>query len=143
MRRNHQTCRQGGFGVIAAIFILVILAGLGAAIATVSTTQHLGSALDLEGIRAYQAARSGIEWGLFRALRSASCAAAADIGAIDGMAVTVNCAVTASGDATEPGLGSIFTITAVACNQPTGTTCPGNAAGPNYVERRLSVLAEE
>ena len=38
-----------------------------------STTQHLGSALDIQGARAYLAARTGIEWGLHKALVAASC----------------------------------------------------------------------
>ena len=51
--------RQRGFTVVTAIFLLVVLAALGGFIATISTTQHIGSALDVSGARAYQAARSG------------------------------------------------------------------------------------
>ena len=43
---------QRGFSIIAVVFILVVLAGLGAVIAQISATQHLGSALA-------QAGRSG------------------------------------------------------------------------------------
>jgi len=57
---------QNGFSIIAAIFILVVLAALGAFMVTISTTQQVGSALDIQGSRAYQAARSGIEWGLYK-----------------------------------------------------------------------------
>jgi len=134
--------RQRGFGIVAAIFILVILAGLAVAITVVSTTQHIGSALDIQGGRAYQAARTGIEWGLYKALKSSSCAASTDIGTFDSMAVTVQCTVAASGDATEAGLGALYIITSASCNLPTGTACPGNVASANYVERRISVLVE-
>lgn len=61
-----------GFVLPAAIFLLVVLAALGAAIVTVSTTQQIGSALDVQGTRAYQAARAGIEWGLYSVMRGTS-----------------------------------------------------------------------
>lgn len=60
--------RQTGFTMISAIFILVVLAGLGVFVANLSSTQQLASAQDLQGARAYQAARAGIEWGLYRVL---------------------------------------------------------------------------
>ncbi|MFA6442609.1 MAG: hypothetical protein WCV99_09745 [Sterolibacterium sp.] len=63
---------QHGFSIVAAIFILVVLAALGAFMVTVSTTQAIGSALDIQGSRAYQAARSGIEWGVFRVQSTAA-----------------------------------------------------------------------
>lgn len=136
--------RQNGFGVIAAIFILVMLSGLAAALATVSTAQHLGSALDLQGARAYQAARSGIELGLYQALKTSSCdigAAIPDI-ALDTMTVSVSCSVVATGNAAEAGMGTIYSITATACS-PAGGACPGTTTSPNYVERRLTAIAEK
>lgn len=70
--------RPRGFTLISAIVILVVLAAFGAAIMALSATQHVGSALDIEGARAYQAARSGMEWGLYQRLeaptRNAYCA---------------------------------------------------------------------
>ena len=60
---------QGGFGLVSAIFILVILAGLGAAMVTFSGAQQATVAMDIQSARAYQAARAGIEWGAYRALR--------------------------------------------------------------------------
>ena len=54
--------RQSGFLLVTAIFLLVILAALGAFILTISGTQQTSSALDVQGARAYQAARAGIEW---------------------------------------------------------------------------------
>ena len=57
--------RIRGFALVSAIFILVVLAALGAFIVSISTSQQIGSALDVQGVRAYQAARAGIEWGLY------------------------------------------------------------------------------
>lgn len=132
--------RQRGFAIVSAIFILVVLAALGGFIATVATTQHMGSALDVMGARAYQAARAGTEWGLYQAVKVSSCAASTNIGTVDGLAVTVSCSLIATGDAVETGLGSIYSITAVACNS---ASCPGAApANQGYVERSLTVLVE-
>ncbi|HEY6280567.1 MAG TPA: hypothetical protein VIW72_02070 [Burkholderiales bacterium] len=61
---------QSGFLLVTAIFLLVILAALGAFILTISGTQQTGSALDVQGSRAYQAARAGIEWGSYQVLNA-------------------------------------------------------------------------
>lgn len=54
--------------MVSAIFLLVILAALGAFMLTFSTVQHTTATTDLEGSRAYQAARAGIEWAAFQVL---------------------------------------------------------------------------
>ena len=61
--------RQGGFSLVTAIFILVILAWLGASMVTFSTAQHSTVAMDIQSARATQAARAGIEWGAYEALQ--------------------------------------------------------------------------
>jgi MSHA biogenesis protein MshP len=89
--------RLRGFAIVSAIFILVVLAALGAFIVTVFGNQQAGSALDVLGVRAYQAARAGIEWGLYKQLQTvpASCAATSSFTpaapSLSGFAVTVIC----------------------------------------------------
>jgi MSHA biogenesis protein MshP len=61
--------RQSGFSLVTAIFILVILAALGAAMVTFSGAQQATVAMDIQSARANQAARAGIEWGAYQALR--------------------------------------------------------------------------
>ena len=61
---------QRGFSVITAIFLLVVLAGLGAMAVTFFTAQQQSSSLDILGSRAYQAARAGFEWGAFQITQS-------------------------------------------------------------------------
>ena len=73
MKRN-----QLGFGAIAAIMVLVILAALAAGITTFSTGQQLTSAQDIQSARAWQAAYAGTEWGLYRAFKDNSCAPTQD-----------------------------------------------------------------
>ncbi len=57
---------ESGFVLPTAIFLLVVLAALGTYMVTLSRTSHISSALDIQGARAYQAARTGIEWAAWR-----------------------------------------------------------------------------
>jgi len=59
---------QRGFSLIMAIFLIVVLGGIAVFIGRVSTMQHQSSALDEEGAMAYQAARAGLEWGVYQAI---------------------------------------------------------------------------
>lgn len=62
--------RQHGFSTVAAIFLLVVLAALGAFMVTLSTTQHAAVTLDLQGARALAAARAGVEWATWQAVKN-------------------------------------------------------------------------
>lgn len=128
-----------GFAILSAIFILVVLAALGAFILSVSSQQQIGSALDVQGVRAWQAARAGIEWGLHRELRSASCAGTSFVPPATTLAdftVTVGCVATLDGR----GGPTVYSITSTACNQPDAGACPNtNNPGAFYVERQMEV----
>lgn len=134
---------QRGLGAIAAILILVLLAGLAGFMARLSANQQLGGSLDIQGSKAFAAAQSGVEWGLYQALKAppaSACVASTNLGAIDGMFVTVTCASTAVPE--QGSTANFYTITSTACNQPTGGACPGATANALYVERRVSALTE-
>ena len=60
---------QDGFALVSAIFLLVVLALLGAGMLVMSTVQHTTSAQDVLGSRAYQAARTGIEWNVYQIMQ--------------------------------------------------------------------------
>jgi MSHA biogenesis protein MshP len=144
-----------GFAIVSAIFILVVLAGLGAFMVSISSSQHIGSALDVQGVRAYQAARAGIEWGLFQvnatpAYNFSYGTPATAVGAAvpnlrdcttgNGSFDTLGFRVTVACEATPDANGgpTIYQLTATACDQPTAGACP-NTTNPNslYIERRL------
>jgi MSHA biogenesis protein MshP len=130
--------RPRGFALPTAIFLLVILAALGAFILTISSSQQMGSALDMQGARAYQAARAGIEWGLFQSLHNGSCAAGSLT--FPGTALSDFTAAVACTPSTATELVDTVTlhsITATACNQP---PCPNGTPGTNYVERQLTAV---
>lgn len=146
--------RQRGFAIIAAIFILVVLASLGAYVVSISSSQHVGAALDIEGGRALQAARSGIDWAIARAANAptsfgtGNCQAGSasidlttgaggDFAALSGYTVSVTCTGTAYTDGADSLYG--YALTATACNQANAGRCPNTVApGANYVERRLT-----
>jgi len=124
-----------GFSIITAIFLLVVLSALGAALVSISTMQHAESALDVQGARAYQAARAGMEWGLYQQRVNNSCAPSSSFalpaaGALSGFSVTVRCTQTA-------GAVPRFQVIATGCNQPVGGVCAtANATNhPDYVQR--------
>jgi MSHA biogenesis protein MshP len=137
-----------GFGAIAAIVVLVLLAALAAAIVRIGGAAQAAQAQDIIGARAWQAARAGTEWGLFKALKGSwtSCANVSqtlDLRAdSDAMRVTVSCSsITYNEGEASPGTAQVrrvFTIDAVACNAP---SCPDNtlATQAGYVERRRQV----
>lgn len=81
-----------GFAAIAALFILVVLASLGALMLNFSSGQQLGSAQDMQGTRAFWAARAGIEWALASLSSSpAACPAAPVPFVVEGFDVTIGC----------------------------------------------------
>lgn len=126
---------QPGFSLVSAIFLLVVIAALGAFAVTLSTTQQLSAGLDVTGARAYQAARTGIEWGAYQVLRNAGCPASPSVVAglpntLANFTVTVTCSSAAT---TEGGVP----VTMYQMNSIANT--PGGAATPNYVERQMSV----
>jgi MSHA biogenesis protein MshP len=119
---------QRGFSIVSAIFLLVVLSALGAFMATFSSVQHVTSALDVRGAQAYQAARTGIEWGTYRVLRNSSCAGSQALNDVPGFIVTVTCVASAS--YTEG-------VTPVTAYQITATASSGTVGGIGYVERQL------
>ncbi len=144
--------RQGrGFTLVSMLFILVVLAALGAALAKISQRQQLGSAAEFEAARAYQAARAGLEWAAFQVLRSPVPPAAAPAcfgatsfnppGSLASFTVTVSCTRTpGSGTLADGAVALVFySLRANACNAPGGGACPAAAApGTTYVERELT-----
>ena len=138
--------RQAGVGLVTAIFLLVVIAGLGVAAVSLFTSQQAGANLDLEGARAYQAARAGIEWGLYEQLRHGRCAQDPTsfrlpaTSVLASFTVTVRCQVIQELRNADDEFVTRWRIRAVACNQADEGRCgekiPNN---PDYVQRRLEV----
>lgn len=146
LRRQGLAKAHEGFATIAAVFILVLMASMGAFMANVSLTQGQDMALDLLSANVYQAALAGTEWGSWQVVKgtppcSSSPGTDTNLGLVNGMAVKVNCTILATGSSVEVNLGSIYSITSTACNH-SSTTCPGTVTTANYAERRISVVIE-
>ncbi|RQO55315.1 agglutinin biogenesis protein MshP [Paucibacter sp. KBW04] len=129
------------------VFILVVLAVLGAAMAKFSMRQQLGSASELAAARAMQSANAGLEWASFQLLRNPpppsaapGCFAKTNIalpGGLNDFVVTVSCSLSSGVDGGDS--FSFYQITATACNAPSAGACPSTAPlNPSYVERQLS-----
>lgn len=128
--------RQQGVSIITAIFLLLLFAGLAAAMVSVVSTAHVDLATDIGGARAYQAARAGAEWGMYQldpnAQSSVLPTCVSGTPAIPNHTVTVSCQ---SSDYTEAGRQlRIFRISSKAV--PVGVKAPG-------IERWVEVTIEK
>jgi len=127
---------QKGFTMVTAVFLVVILALLGAAIIGISVYQERSVSIDTLGARAYQAAQAGIEAGTYNSLRNNTCVPQTINfgGTLTGFSAAVSCSSTSHTEGATT--VNVDTITSTACNQP---PCPNAAPGTNYVERQLAV----
>ncbi len=87
-----------GFALIAAVFVILVLAALAAFAVRVGATQQQTADFTLLNARAQAAADSGIEFGTNQALVHGSCAASTTLNltaiALQGFTVTVTCTMT-------------------------------------------------
>jgi len=138
---------QRGFTMMSMLFILVALAALGVALASLSQRQQLGSAGEMASAKAYQAALAGLEWGSYQVLRGGAqppCFANRNIALPDQLSdftVTVTCARNPAAGTTVDGeaILAFYVVQATACNITSAGTCPNGATTePTYAERQLS-----
>ncbi len=124
---------QRGVALVVALFVIVVLAGLGLFAMRIGNGQQQSVNLDLLGARAEAAASAGIEYGANQALRHANCAAAPpplalNQGALTGFSVQVGC--TASTYVVNGVSYQVYAVTATATRGVYGT--------PSYVSRQTS-----
>jgi MSHA biogenesis protein MshP len=124
---------ERGFSLVAAMFLLVVLAGLAVFAVRIGTLQGQGVTEGLRAAQAFQAARSGVEWAAYRALNGGVCASATlglSEGGTAGFTVSVSCSVSLHTEGTSPPVQVsvwVFDVRAEA----------GVFGGPDYVSRRL------
>ena len=144
--------REGGLGAISIIVVLVLLSGIAAAVLRLNATAQGTATQELLAARAAQAARAGLQWGLYQAFKGmwTTCSGASntlDLASENGMRVTVSCNSTLYNEGeTAPGAARtvrVYTLDAVACNG--SGSCPDNTlvARPGYVERRWQIHASD
>ncbi len=129
---------QRGFTLVTAIFIIVILATLVGYMVSLSGTQRATSLLALQGTRAYEGARSGIEWGIQQAFTTPGTMCSAAPGStqknfalsgpgLTGFSVTVTCDFTTHTEKSTT--VSVYHLVALAEY--------GAYGSPDYVSRQL------
>ena len=148
--------RCKGFALPSAIFLLVILAALGAFILNISTSQQTGMALDVNGERAWQAANAGMEWARYKLASnpsSPSCPASTSWGSsgyslsfattstLTNFYATVECRLLETTDLQSIST-SVFEVRVTACSPAAVAEprCPGTPTTFTYAERQLQGL---
>lgn len=142
MRRelNRLPRNQAGFSLLAAIFVITVLAVLvGFLIATSGSAQQTPISA-LQTARTYQAARAGLEWGIFQAINNGGVGVpdpcnggfTLNSGGFSGENVAVVCSSTQHRDGSPPTELQVYVITAVATSGAEGTL--------NYSRRELRAV---
>lgn len=108
--------RQRGFSLVSAIFIVVVLAFVGLMMVTIGEMQRATVSHAVQGARAYQAARSGLEWAIHQSVAASACTSLPStnltVPGLDGFRVAVTCA---QSDVTEGGANyQVFALVATA-----------------------------
>lgn len=135
--------RQAGMSIIMAIFLLLLFAAISAFMVSLISTAHVTSAQDVEGARTYQAARAGVEWGMYQldpdGLTSTlpGCFAATALNQIPNYAVNVSCTPFPGAATSYQEAGrQVRVYEIVATATPVSFRAPG-------VERQISVTVEK
>ncbi len=71
-RLPNRLSKQGGFSLLSAIFLLLVLSGIATVMLQLSTVQSQGHALDLFSMRASQATETGLEWAKYHIYQQAA-----------------------------------------------------------------------
>ncbi len=128
--RRPASVRQRGFSLVPALFLLIVLAGLGAVAVRLTAVQQQTTVLAIQGARAYAAARAGIETAIYDALVNGSCGASTFTlaeGGVAGFVVDTTCTSSSHNEGSTT--NTIYVIDAFAR--------AGAYGSPDYASRRL------
>ena len=116
-----------GFAMVSAIFLLVVLAALGAYMITLSGTHQATPRQSILGTRVYFGAKAGLDWGIQQAIAAGSCVASTPVAlagtGLSGVTATVTCTSTAHTG------GNVYRITS--------TAVTGTFGSLDYAQRRM------
>lgn len=142
-----RTRPQRGVALVNAIFLIVVLAALGAYMVSIGGVQTAAVTKSLQTARVYFGAKAGLEWAIHRAVNPpvsmcgvspATQATAFTLGGngFVGVNVSVNCTFTTHDEDDPPG-GGITTIQVFNVYYITSTATHGSPGDVDYAERRL------
>lgn len=136
--------RARGFALVAAIFIVVVLALLGIMMVTVGGMQRATATTAVRGTQAYFAARSGVEWGIFQAINNTAVTCSLDpatttsafnlaVNGLNGFTVSVACKYTQHRERSNT--YNVYVITSTATS--------GNFGDIDYVSRVIQTTVTD
>jgi MSHA biogenesis protein MshP len=127
-RRRHR--EQSGFALVAALFLIVVLAGIGIYAIRIGGAQQESANANLLAARADAAALTGLEYATNQAVKHTTCPPTPlppfGVGGLSGFSITVTCSAVATGVSPY----QIYTL------QSTATTGTYGSAG--YASRKLT-----
>lgn len=134
---------EKGFSLIAALFVMIVVALTVVAMARLSVTTSGTLSLSIQQARAYQAARAGLEWAIREAVKDGSCQSSTSL-ALDGVlaefsGVVVTCKWPPDEypDRENGKDLTLYTLTAVAQN------AASPSERPDYAYRKLTAKVEK
>lgn len=132
---------ERGFSLVAALFVMVVVALAVVAMARLSVSTSGTLSLAIQQARAYQAARAGLEWGIRKAVKEGSCQGSASLVLEGGLSeftgVVVSCRRVMYPGARENGNDlHVYTINSVAQN------AGSPSMRPDYSFRKLEAKVE-
>jgi MSHA biogenesis protein MshP len=128
--------RSRGMALMSAIFLIVVLIGLGVAMMNLSNVEHDTGSKAVLSAKVYYGAKAGVDWGIQQAFAAGSCAGSTislTQGSLNGVTVTVTCAAAPQGASTcgltGTSLCQSYYLTSVATTGTLGTL--------SYAERHI------
>ena len=85
----QQKQRIQGFSLMSALFLLVVVTLLGGYMVNMNLSQQAGTALTLQSVRAWYAAKGGVEWALFQ-INAGGCPTIPTNYVVDGFSVQIS-----------------------------------------------------
>jgi MSHA biogenesis protein MshP len=128
--RQRVALQARGFSLVAALFLIVVVALLGAFAVRIGAGQQQAVNLELLSARALSAANSGVEFAAYQALNAGSCVSMTlnlTESGLNGFSVDVACSATAHAEA--GGTANVYRIDA--------TAYAGQYGQPDYVSRHI------
>lgn len=112
-----------GFSLVSVIFIIVILTLIGTYLVRIGTIANATGQYGMQGVRAFYAARSGLEWASMRIVQLSACPPTTTLnftqGGLQGFSAQVTCSFVT---ATEGTTYNLYTITSQGFSGTLGTS---------------------
>lgn len=131
--KNCARPQSQGFILVTVLFLISVIAVMAVVMSTTSSVQNFTTVYSLQQARAFFAARSGLEYGIQRAVGAGVCTNSAITLPGISFNVSISCA-------SVPGINEAGTITTVYTINSTATT--GTLGNVGYVTRSLRVSVQ-